>query len=365
MNNSDIEKFIRPELSGFGGYSACKSPDVIGNMLGVAPGRIIKLDANENPYGTSDRVKQALAGMENCHIYPDASQTEARQLLARYTGADPECIVAGCGSDQLIDLLIRLFAAPGQAIINLVPTFGMYRFYADLHRARVTDVPRDEYFNIDVDAIGRAITPDTRLIFLANPNNPSGTLTPRDKIIRILETGLPVAVDEAYYEFTGETVIDLMAAYPNLMVLRTFSKWAGLAGLRIGYGIFPEVVAQYLNAIRDPYNVNAAALTAIRESFKDIERLQENVGKIIKERERLFRALQEFEWIKPYPSSANFILCRISGYDARKIQQELERQGILVRYFSGGSLNDCLRFSIGKPAEDDILLSALKAYKEK
>ncbi len=365
MAEESIEQYIRPELSGFCGYAACKSPDVMGKKLGVAAGWIVKLDANENPYGASERVKQALARFGDYHIYPDAAQTEARQLLSSYTGADASRIVAGAGSDQLIDLLIRLFAAPGQAIINLVPTFAMYRFYADLNQAKVIDVARDDNFHIDIEAVSKAVTGNARLMFIANPNNPTGTVTPLSEIVKLLELGLPTVVDEAYYEFTGETALHLMEKYPNLMVLRTFSKWAGLAGLRVGYGIFPEAVAKRLHAIRDPYNVNMAALVAVRESFKDIEWLLGNVEKVVNERERLSTKLGEFKWLKPYPSRANFILCQVLHHDAGKLQQELENCGILTRYFGGdGRLKNCLRFSVGKPEDNDILLEALKVFEE-
>jgi histidinol-phosphate aminotransferase len=359
-----LDKYIRPELAGFCGYSACKSPDVMGVKLGSSVNRIVKLDANENPYGASERVKNALACFDNYHIYPDATQTEARQLLSKYTGVKENQIVVGSGSDQLIDLIIRLFAAPGQAIINLVPTFAMYRFYADLNQVKVIEVARDDDFQIDVNAVKGNITASTKLVFLANPNNPTGTIIPLNAIIELLDLGLPTIVDEAYYEFTGETVLSHMQRYPNLMVLRTFSKWAGLAGLRVGYGIFPETIANYLHAIRDPYNVNMAAVVGIRESLQDLNWLMENVKKIVTERKRFMAALNQLPWLKPYPSKANFILCQILKGSAKELQQYLENHGILTRYFGDNRLKNCIRFSVGKPEEDDILLESLKVFGE-
>ncbi len=359
-NKQTIERFIRPELMAFKGYSACKSPEVIGKKLGIPASRVVKLDANENNYGPSPRVAKALKEYRNYSIYPDAAQTELRDLLAGYTGMPCDQIVAGAGSDQLIEVLIKLFAAPGEEIINLPPTFAMYRFYADLNGARVIDVPRDADFHIDTEAVGRAVTPKTKLTFLANPNNPTGTMTSKEDIKALAEMGLPLVVDEAYYEFTGESAIPLMADYPNVMVLRTFSKWAGLAGLRVGYGIFPKAVASHLHAVRDPYNVNAAAVVAVRESLADTEYLMENVQKIIDERERLFAELQNIEWLKPYPSRSNFILCDVIKGDARTLQAKLEERGVIVRYFAEPRLKNCLRFSVGRPEEDKVLLAALK-----
>ncbi len=200
----------------------------------------------------------------------------------------------------------------------------------------------------------------TKLVFLANPNNPTGTITPQEEIRLLAETGIPLVVDEAYYEFTGESVLPLMAEFSNIMVLRTFSKWSGLAGLRVGYGVFPLSIANYLHGIRDPYNVNMAAMEAVKASFKDMNYLMDNVRKIVAERERLYTELGKIPWLKPYPSKSNFILCDILEGNAGELQQKLEDKGILVRYYTEQRLKNCIRFSVGKPEEDDILLSALK-----
>ena len=215
-----------------------------------------------------------------------------------------------------------------------------------------------------MNTVRKAITRKTKLILLATPNNPTGTIMPREDILKVLDTGLPVVVDEAYYEFTGETVASLVGTYKNLMVLRTFSKWAGLAGLRIGYGMFPNKIADYLLRIKEPYCVNVAALVAVRESLKDIDYLMSNVKTIIAERKRLFSRLEEIEWLKPYPSQANFILCSVLRGGARELQQKLEDGGILVRYFDQPLLKDSVRISIGRPEENDILVETLNELGE-
>ncbi|MCL2678983.1 MAG: histidinol-phosphate transaminase [Dehalococcoidia bacterium] len=355
-----IERFIRPELAAFKGYAACKSPDVIGKKLGIPPSSVVKLDANENNYGPSPRVSAALGACGAYNIYPDAAQAELRELLAGYTAMPPETIAAGAGCDQLIELLIKLFCAPGDEIINLPPTFPMYRFYAELHGVRVIDVSRDADFQFDTASVRQAVTPKTKLIMLANPNNPTGTLTTKETIIELAETGMPLVVDEAYYEFTGESAIPLMASYPNIMVLRTFSKWAGLAGLRVGYGVFPAYIACRLHAVRDPYNVNASAIVAVRESLADVDYLMGNVRKIVAERERLSGELVKIRWLKPHPSHANFILCDVLEGDARELQAALEERGILVRYYADQRLKNCLRLSVGRPEENDALIAAFK-----
>jgi len=358
-NSKKVEAFVRPEMALFKGYAACKSPDVIAKKLGIPEEDIVKLDANENNYGASPRVAKFLNSYNGYHIYPDAAQTELRQELARYTGKLFEQIVAGAGSDQLIELIIRLFAAPNDEIITMGPSFPMYRFYAELGGVKVVDVLRNMDFYADVGGVIDAITSKTKLIFLANPNNPTGTMTTLADIRTLAQTGVPFVVDEAYYEFTGETAISLMSEFDNVMILRTFSKWSGLAGLRVGYGIFPYTIAVYLNAIRDPYNVNIAAMAAAKESLSDLDYLMNNVQKIVAERDRLLSKLSEITWLKVYPSKANFILCHLLRGDAKDVQQKLEDKGILVRFYADARLKNCIRISVGKPDEDDKLLKAL------
>lgn len=355
-----IERFIRPDLITFGGYSARKSPEALEGKVKVPVENIIKLDANENPYGCSSRVSQALATYPDFNIYPDNGQTRLRELLAEYTGVDAKHIVAGSASNQLIDLVLRLLISKGDEVINCVPTFGIYRFSTELCGGTIVEVPRSGNFAVNINAVKAAINEKTKVIFLANPNNPTGTITPQPDILELVDTGLPVLVDEAYYEFAGETVAPLVSQYENLMVLRTFSKWAGLAGLRVGYGLFPPRIADYLLRIKIPYNVNVAALVAVRESLKDIDYLMSRVEAIIVERERLFGKLEKLEWLKPFPSQANFILCSVLTGEAIELRQRLQDKGILVRYFDEPILRNFIRFSVGKPEHTDALIKALR-----
>jgi len=364
MTEEGIEKLIRPELAAFSGYAASKSPDVLKDKFDMPAESIIKLDANENPYGCSSRVNKALADYPDINVYPDAGQTELRRQLQQYSGVPMQHIVASAGSDQLIDLIMRLFISPGDEVINCVPTFAMFAFFTRLNKGTAVEVPRDENYNVRVKDVKKAISGKTKLIFLATPNNPTGTQMPREDILKILDIGLPVVVDEAYYEFTGETVASLVGKYKNLMVLRTFSKWAGLAGLRVGYGFFPEKIASYLMCIKEPYCVNVAALVAVRETLKDKDSLMKQVDRIIAERERLYSSLQQIDWLKPYPSRANFILCSVLKGNARELQQQLEDRGILVRHFDQPLLKDSLRISIGRAEENDILVETLKELGE-
>jgi histidinol-phosphate aminotransferase len=355
-----IEKLIRSDLKAFAGYSARIAPETLEGKVEVAVENIIKLDANENLYGCSPRVNQALAKYPNFNIYPDDGQMVLRRLLAKYAGVDARYIVGGSGSNQLIDFLLRLFISPGDEVLTCVPTFSLFPFVVALCGGKLVEVRRDENFAVDVAAVKKAITKKTKVIILVNPNNPTGTLMPKQDILEILDTGLPVLVDEAYYEFSGETVAPLVTQRENLMVLRTFSKWAGLAGLRVGYGLFPPKIADYLLKIKIPYNVNVAAIVAVEESLKDTDYLLGTVKLIIEERERLFTELQKIKWLKPYPSKSNFILCAVLRGKAIDLRDKLERKGILVRYFDTPLLKDAVRISVGKPEHTDALIKALR-----
>ena len=356
-----IKKYIRPELMTFGGYSARISPDTLEGKVEVPVDTIIKLDANENPYGCSPAVSKALASYDEYNIYPDDGQTKLKKLLAGYCGVDEKYIVAGGGSNQLIDLILRLFLNRDEEVINCVPTFGIYKFSTDLCGGKLIEIPRNDNFDIDVSAVQASVTDRTKVIFLANPNNPTGNILSGADIRKVLDTDAVVVVDEAYYEFSRQTVVPLVEEYGNLIVLRTFSKWAGLAGLRVGYGLFPQEIADYILKIKIPYNVNVAAAVAVEESLKDIDYLQSTVQKLIDERERLFTELEKISWLKPYPSQANFILCKVEKGNALQLRQKLQEKGILIRYYDDTLLRDYVRISVGKPEHTDVLINVLKS----
>jgi len=356
----NIEKLIRPELVTMKSYTPVEPTEVLSQRAELPLSKVIKLDGNENPYGCSPKVYQALATYPYYHIYPDPEQRELRKALEKYTGLSHQHIVCGMGSDELIDLILRLFLKPGDEVINCPPTFGMYPFSTDVCGGRVVDVPRTEDFTIDMVGMKKALTKRTKAIFVASPNNPTGDTATEKEIMELVGTGKIVVVDEAYFEFSNVTMANLVPGYPNLIVLRTFSKWAGLAGLRIGYGFFPVEIAGYLMKIKQPYNANAAAQAAVLASLADIGYLRANVTKIVRERERLFGKLKELDWLRPYPSSGNFILCSLPEGKAKEIWQQLRKKGIFVRHFDTPGLKDCLRISVGRPEDTDALIEALR-----
>jgi histidinol-phosphate aminotransferase len=372
-----IAHLLRRDIAALEPYTPVAPIEVLAARLGLPVERIIKLDANESPYGASPRALAALAAVSGhpgpgggaprygdpsvVAIYPDPNHTLLREQLSRYTGQPAERIICSSGSGELIDLLMRALLQPGDTIVDCPPTFGMYGFDAGVHGARVVEVPRDEAFSIDIEGVAEATERyGAKLIFVTLPNNPTGNLTPRAEIERLLELPMMVVVDEAYGEFAGQSVVDLVGRYANLAVLRTFSKWAGLAGLRIGYGLFHEELIQHLWKIKQPYNINVAAQAAALGSLEDVDYLMEKVACIVAERERIYARLQTLPGLYVYPSQANFLLCRVKIGDAKALKENLMRRGILVRYFSKRGLSDCIRFSIGTPEQNDVLLAALE-----
>ncbi len=363
MNIDRVEELIRPGLIGMRGYDPIEPIDVLERELGR---RIVKLDGNENPYLSSPYAREVLAGFPYYHIYPDPLQRNLREALSDYTGFPPEGIVAGNGSDELIDLILRLFVSEGDEVLNAPPTFGMYPFLVTVCGGKLVDVLRKGDFSLDLAGLRAAVSPRTRVMFIASPNNPTGDVVTADDVRQLLETGIVVAVDEAYFEFGNGTVAALVREYANLFVLRTFSKWAGLAGLRVGYCLCHDRLASHMLTIKQPYNVNVAGEAAAIASLQDIDYLRGNVEKLKRERDRLSAGLASFPWLHPYPSQANFVLCRVdekryggSETTARKLRDGLRKWGILVRFYQSEDLKDCLRISAGLPEDTDALLEAI------
>jgi histidinol-phosphate aminotransferase len=374
-------------------YTPIEPFDILSQKVGRRPEDIIKLDANENPYGMSPRAREALANLAYGHIYPDPESRALRAALSQFTGAPTENLVVGAGADELIDLTMRVTLNPGDTVLNCPPTFGMYAFDADLNNAKVVNVPRKADFSVDVDGILDAAEKfSPKLIFLTSPNNPDGSLLPQPVLQKLLALPALIVLDEAYIEFAevDNSILDnsilespnnqsrtsnneyRLSNAPsritgvhqrdNLIVLRTFSKLAGLAGLRVGYGAFPTWLMPTLWKAKQPYNVNVAASAAAIASLEDPAYLDWTVKILVAERERLFDALSAIPWLSPYPSSANFILCRVAPeVDAAQLKADLaQKHGIFIRYFNKPGLTDCIRISVGKPEQTDTLLNALK-----
>jgi histidinol-phosphate aminotransferase len=359
MKTTKIENLIRPHLANIKTYEPVDPPELLAKRAGIPEEQVIKLNGNENPYGGSRKATEVLAKTP-LHIYPDPLQRNIRKGLSEYTGFDRDYIIAGAGSDELIDLLFRLFISGGDKILDCDPTFAMYGFCARVAGAEIEMVARDELFDIDVQAVRDAISPETKIIFISSPNNPTGNPVSEAQVQALLDTGLIVVVDEAYFEFCKQTAACLVPEHENLVVLRTLSKWAGLAGLRIGYGIMSPVLVNHIIDIKSPYNVNVAAEAALLASLEDAPALLHNVDLIARERERMYSLLEEIPGLTPLPSAGNFILCRFAPGRAIEVYQALAERGIFVRNFGAERLRDFFRISVGKPDQTDAVIGALK-----
>ena len=360
MNSiEDLKDKMLPHIRRLKPYHGVDPMEVIAERAGIPAEQVIRLNGNENPYGPSPKVNEALGSFQFYNHYTDPEQRKLRSVLSKYLGAPEERIVAGNGSDELIDLLLRMFLGPGENIIIPSPTFGMYSFTADICGGEAVSVPSDENFEIDVEAMVVAMTDKTKAVFLASPNNPSGNIASSSQIRALLETGRLIVVDETYYEFCGQSVMPLMEEYPNLVILRTFSKWAGLAGLRIGLGVMQEEIAQTMISTKPPYNVNTAAEVALTASLEDTSVLLDRVKAIVAERERMMGLLQKIPGIKAWPSQANFILFSLPEGQGQRIFDGLCSRGIFLRYFDTPQLKDYIRSSVGLPHETDAVVAAL------
>lgn len=339
----------------------------VAQRLGVPVGQLIKLDTNENPYGPTRRTMALLNGFSEYHRYPDTMSRRLRQAIGEHLHVDPARVVVGNGSDELIDLIIRAFrpSPMGGGIaqtIDCPPTFSMYAFYGISHDLRVRRVPRTDSFRVDMPAIEAmcARDPQPRLVFLASPNNPDGQLLSDGEFERLIRLPVVLVLDEAYVEFAEASRVGLTARYGNLIVLRTFSKWAGLAGLRVGYGVFPEALMPALWRLKSPYNVNALAQAAALSTLEDAAEAKATVDRIIAEREKLTTRLRGFSFLRVFDSQANYILCRVRGVSINTVRRAVERRGIMLRYY-GGDMQDYVRITVGTPMQNESLLMALRS----
>ena len=335
-------------------------------MAGYTPGeqpgpgeRVIKLNTNENPFPPSPRAVDVIQRItpDALRRYPSSMADEFRAVAARVHGVSQDSVLAGNGSDDILQIALRTYCGPGDVLVCPDPTYSLYPVLAELAEVRLTPVPWEPGWRLPTKAL---LTEPARAIFLANPNSPSGTsVAVADIETLAMGTGALVLVDEAYADFADDNCLSLPARQPNVLVTRTFSKGYGLAGLRFGYAIgHPEVIAQ-MAKVKDSYNCDAIAVAAACAALEDVEYAQANWRLIRVERGRLSSELDR-RGFAVTPSQANFVLATTP--DARHagwLYAALKRRGVLVRFFDKPGLDNKLRISVGAPAENDALLAAL------
>ncbi|KAK2366425.1 histidinol phosphate aminotransferase [Trifolium repens] len=305
---------------------------------------------------------EALGSIQFPYVYPDPESRRLREALAQDSGLESEYILVGCGADELIDLIMRCVLDPGDKMVDCPPTFTMYEFDASVNGALVIKVPRKPDFSLNVEHIIEVVKQEKpKCIFLTSPNNPDGSIIDDGDLLKILELPILVVLDEAYIEFSKiESKMSWVKKHDNLIILRTFSKRAGLAGLRVGYGAFPLSIIKYLWRAKQPYNVSVAAEVSACAALQNPTYLENVKNALVKERDRLFDLLKEVPFLKPFPSHSNFILCEVtSGFDAKKVKEDLAQMGVMIRHYSNKELKGYVRVSVGKPEHTDALMSGL------
>jgi histidinol-phosphate aminotransferase len=344
----DVEKLVRKNILSLKPYIAARHSHTSG----------ILLDANENPIGSVVEYESL-----DLNRYPDPNQILLRESVSNLISVPPENLFFGVGSDEIIDLFIKIFCNPRKdEVIICEPTYGMYKVCCNINDVYVKNVPLNSSFNIDLEAIKNSITVDTKLVFLCSPNNPSGNLLDSEKIIELANSkNVMIVVDEAYIDFTGKNGLAMEAVeIPNLAVMRTFSKAWGMAGVRCGYSIAPKFVTELLFRVKPPYNINKLTADFILQAITNKEKYQLFVGEIINERNRVINELEKIKNVrKVLPSHANFISFFVD--QPKSVFKKLEETGIIIRdrsnhyNFAGG-----LRVSVGTVEENNKFLNGLR-----
>ncbi len=346
----DLARLVRPNIAGLKPYSSARA-----EFVGTAD---IFLDANENAFGSP-------AG-DGLNRYPDPLQAELKRGVATLTSVDPTQIFVGNGSDEAIDLLFRIFCEPGRdEVIICPPTYGMYRVSADINDVSVREVRLTDEFQLDVPAILEAISPKTKLIFICSPNNPTGNLMRRESVIAVAANfnGM-VVVDEAYIDFANEpSFIVELESMPNLVVLQTFSKAWGMAGVRVGLAFASPAITGVLNRVKPPYNVSSVAQQTVLNAIETGQtKVSQWIEETLRERARLVRELGALGFVETvFPSDANFLLVKVT--DATAVYRYLVESGIVVRDRSNVELCvGCLRITVGTADENARLVSAMENF---
>ncbi len=345
-------KFFRPEILRMDGYQSGEQPQ---------GGKIIKLNTNENPYPCSSAVLQAIRSVDGATLqkYPDATAAAFRAAAAPVLGVDPDWIMCANGSDEILTIVTRGFVDPGRAVRWPYPTYVLYSVLTDIQGGISQPVDfRDDWklsdtFYENPESVG--------LVFLANPNSPSGTRLAPEEILKVVERfDCPVLIDEAYADFSGTSCVELVARNERILVSRTLSKSHGLAGLRFGYLVAQPQIIEQLVKIKDSYNCDALSIAGATAAIADSVWLQDNVDKVVTTRQKMVKELESLGF-DVVPSSANFVWCQHREKSNLEIYQALKSNLLLVRYMDFGAWGDGIRISVGTDAQLDALVTILVA----
>ncbi|MGZ4889190.1 MAG: histidinol-phosphate transaminase [Candidatus Angelobacter sp.] len=318
----------------------------------------LRLDMNESTTGCSPRVLAKLNSMDARTLAQYPRRETGEKLVADFLGVAPQQLLLTNGADEAIDLLCRAYLEPEDEIIIVVPTFAMYEVFAQMENARVIRVPTGPEFSFPIQRVLSALTNKTKMVVICNPNNPTGADVPRSDILQVIEAAPDAAIllDEAYFDFYGQTMLDQSGKLPNLFIARTFSKAYGLAGMRLGVMVGDLEQMSVLRRMASPFNVNAFAMECLAEALADRQFVADYVGQVLASREWLRNGLEQLNF-KCWPSHGNFILCRF-GEDKKAILEALRARGIALR--DRPDCEGCVRITIGKQQEMERLIAELK-----
>lgn len=338
-------------------YEPGKPIDDVAREWGLDPKSIIKLASNENPLGPSPKAKAAmLQAIEKAELYPDGGGFHLRTAIARKMGLEIGNVILGNGSNEILEFLGKAFLKPGDDIITARHAFAVYHIIAQMSGANTIEVP-DPEFRHDLKAMVAAITPRTKLFFITTPNNPTGAICSEQEIfdaVAAIPPHIVVVIDEAYYEFLDmpPRTIELIAKYPNVILMRTFSKIQGLAALRIGYGLGSKELVEVLQKTRQPFNANAIAQAGALAGLEDEEHQRKT--KEITDNGRLWLAEQFARLgLEQVPSGGNFIMVKVGGPgDGKRIFLELQKRGIIIRDLTSYQLPEYIRVTVGTPEQN-------------
>jgi histidinol-phosphate aminotransferase len=344
----DVESLVRPNIRALKPYHSARQDFLSGTLM----------DANENALGS------VLPEEDDLNRYPDPFQQSLRTKLAQINGVQKEQVFVGVGSDEVIDLLIRIFCQPQHdSILLLEPTYGMYRVAASVQDVEVCSCLLTPEFQFDVPRTLAAVDDTTKMIFCCSPNNPTANLLKVEDINALCAKNVIVVVDEAYIDFASRSSMSqYVKTYPNLVVMRTLSKAWGLAGIRLGYCVADPVLVSYALKVKAPYNINSLTSQAALKALENEAAMRSAVFTIIRERERLRKELTSLAYVQTvFPSDANFLLMRVT--DANLYYNKLVQRNIIIRNRSTEPmLNQCLRITVGTPEENNQLIAALKEF---
>jgi len=356
---------VRKSVFALEPYEWEPSNQQIAARAGIDPRHVIRFDTNSSPYAPTTLLREILANLDDLHVneYPDTSYFAIRKLLSQYCNVDPEQLTITNGADEGLDIAAKTFIDEGSNAVISVPTYSMYRIVAQVMGGHVREVLRKEDFSDDTEAILKAIDERTGIVFLCSPNNPTGNVASHETLEMILDrTDATVVVDEAYYEFCGESFADYTKKHENLVIVRTFSKAFGMAGARVGYLIAHKNSTELMSRVRPPNSLSVISLKLAEMSLENIGLMKEHVTKITAERERVAHALAKISGLSVLPTKTNFLLVRFRERTASEVYEELLRSGIVSRDVSKlPLLANILRFTIRTREHNDLLIDKIRS----